>query len=85
MRLSPTRTANVIGAGGSGGRIVKELYSDEIQREYLGRGEVEKIIDNGIKELYQNYLDQVEFVKSSLGIGYGVTCIFLLVALFSGP
>ena len=85
LRLSPTRTADVVGAGGSGGRIVKELYSDEIQREYLGRGEVEKIIDNGIKELYQNYLDKVESIKTTLRIGYGVTCIFLLLALFSGP
>ena len=58
-----------------------ELYSDEVQKDYSGREEIDVIIENEMKKIYQIEKNSIEFNKK-LNTVLGGFCIFVLV-LFS--
>ena len=60
----------------------KVIYSDEVQKDYSGREEINVIIENGMQELYQkDKIPVLELNKSSI-TGLGGFCMFVSV-LFS--
>ena len=55
-----------------------ELYSDEVQKDYSGREEIDVIIENEMKKIYQIEKNSIEFNKK-LNTVLGGFCIFVLV------
>ena len=62
----------------------KELYSDEMQKEYSGREEIDLIINNGMKEISQIEKDEIRRLKTSINIGCAGLSIMLYSALSCG-
>ena len=62
----------------------KELYSDEMQKEYSGREEIDLIINNGMKEISQIEKDEIRRVKTLSNIGCVGFCIMLYLPLSCG-
>ena len=60
----------------------KVIYSDEVQKDYSGREEINVIIEDGMQELYQKDKIPVLELNKSLINGIGGFCIFVSV-LFS--
>ena len=61
----------------------KELYSDEMQKEYSGREEIDLIINNGMKEISQIEKDEIRRLKTSMNILCSGFCISVLAMLSS--
>tara|TARA_B100000029_G_scaffold150784_1_gene145976 strand:- start:37 stop:663 length:627 start_codon:yes stop_codon:yes gene_type:complete len=62
----------------------KELYSDEMQKEYSGREEIDLIINNGMKKISQIEKDEIRGVKTLVNIGCAGLSIMLYLALSCG-
>ena len=62
----------------------KEIYSDEMQKEYSGREEIDLIINNGMKKISQIEKDEIRRLKTSINIGCAGLSIMLYWPLSCG-